>query len=79
MRGYLSTAFGCPFEGAVDPHQVASVAGRLADLGVFEVAISDTIGIAHPGQVPGVVEAALAHGAGVGVRWILPGGSIVFG
>jgi hydroxymethylglutaryl-CoA lyase len=57
VRGYLSTAFGCPFEGTVDPQQVARVAGRLADLGVFEVAISDTIGIAHPGQVPEVVEA----------------------
>jgi hydroxymethylglutaryl-CoA lyase len=61
VRGYLSTAFGCPFEGAVDPRQVADVAGRLADLGVFEVAISDTIGIAHPGQVPRVLEAVLAR------------------
>src|SRR5262249_42039934 len=61
VRGYLSTAFGCPFEGAVDPHQVARVAARLVELGVFEVAISDTIGIAHPGQVPHVLEAVLAR------------------
>ncbi len=61
VRGYLSTAFGCPFEGTVDPRQVARVAGRLADLGVFEVAVSDTIGVAHPGQVPGVIEAVLAR------------------
>ena len=61
VRGYLSTAFGCPFEGAVAPRQVADVAGRLMDLGVFEVAISDTIGIAHPGQVPTVLEAVLAR------------------
>ena len=61
VRGYLSTAFGCPFDGAVAPGQVASVAGRLADLGVFEVVISDTIGIAHPGQVPRVLEAVLAR------------------
>lgn len=61
VRGYLSTAFGCPFEGAVDPRQVAIVAERLAALGVFEVAISDTIGIAHPGQVPVVLEAVLAR------------------
>jgi hydroxymethylglutaryl-CoA lyase len=60
VRGYLSTAFGCPFEGAVDPGQVARVAERLAGLGVFEVAVSDTIGIAHPGQVPRVLEAVLA-------------------
>jgi len=61
VRGYLSTAFGCPFEGAVAPRQVADVAGRLADLGVFEVAISDTIGIAQPGQIPAVIEAVLAR------------------
>jgi hydroxymethylglutaryl-CoA lyase len=61
VRGYLSTAFGCPFEGAVDPQQVARVAVRLSELGVFEVAISDTIGIAHPGQVPRVLEAVLAR------------------
>ena len=61
VRGYLSTAFGCPFEGAVMPERVADVAARLADLGVFEVAISDTIGIAHPGQVPRVLEAVLTR------------------
>jgi hydroxymethylglutaryl-CoA lyase len=61
VRGYLSTAFGCPFEGAVAPDRVADVAARLADLGVFEIAISDTIGIAHPGQVPRVLDAVLAR------------------
>src|SRR5438876_701347 len=61
VRGYLSTAFGCPFEGDVPPSRVADVAARLADLGVFEVAISDTIGIAHPGQVPRVLDAVLAR------------------
>jgi len=60
-RGYLSTAFGCPFEGDVPPSRVAEVAGRLIELGVFEVAISDTIGVAHPGQVPRVLEAVLAR------------------
>ena len=60
VRGYLSTAFGCPFEGDVAPERVAGVARRIADLGVFEVAVSDTIGIAHPGQVPRVLEAVLA-------------------
>ena len=61
VRGYLSTAFGCPFEGDVAPERVADVAARLADLGVFEVAVSDTIGIAHPGQVPRVLDAVLAR------------------
>jgi hydroxymethylglutaryl-CoA lyase len=57
VRGYLSTAFGCPFEGAVAPSRVANIAAALIDMGVFEVAVSDTIGIAHPGQVPRVVGA----------------------
>lgn len=57
VRGYLSTCFGCPFEGAVAPAQVARVAARLFELGVFEVSISDTIGVAHPGQVPVVLDA----------------------
>jgi hydroxymethylglutaryl-CoA lyase len=55
VRGYLSTCFGCPFEGHVPPARVADVAARLFDLGVYEVAVSDTIGVAHPGQVPEVV------------------------
>src|SRR5262249_32145911 len=61
VRGYLSTAFGCPFEGDVPPEQVASVAERIAALGAFEVSVSDTIGIAHPGQVPRVLDAVLAR------------------
>jgi hydroxymethylglutaryl-CoA lyase len=61
VRGYLSTAFGCPFEGEVAPDRVAEIAARLLELGVFEVAVSDTIGVAHPGQVPRVLEAVLAR------------------
>jgi hydroxymethylglutaryl-CoA lyase len=57
VRGYLSTCFGCPFEGDVEPSQVEAVAARLLELGVFEVSISDTIGVAHPGQVPVVLDA----------------------
>jgi isopropylmalate/homocitrate/citramalate synthase len=57
VRGYVSTAFGCPFEGGVSPAAVAGVAKALADMGVYEVAVSDTIGIAHPAQVPRVLDA----------------------
>jgi isopropylmalate/homocitrate/citramalate synthase len=57
VRGYLSTCFGCPFEGQVPPARVGEVAARLLDLGVFEVAISDTIGVAHPGQIAEVLDA----------------------
>jgi hydroxymethylglutaryl-CoA lyase len=61
VRGYLSTAFGCPFEGDVPAARVAELVARMIELGVFEVAVSDTIGIAHPGQVPVVLEAILAR------------------
>ena len=61
VRGYLSTAFGCPYEGNVPPARVADVAARLVDLGVFEVSVSDTIGVAHPGQVLKVLDAVLAR------------------
>jgi hydroxymethylglutaryl-CoA lyase len=57
VRAYLSTSFGCPFEGAVDPSRVATLAAALVGMGAFEVAVSDTIGIAHPGQVPVVLNA----------------------
>ena len=57
VRAYVSTSFGCPFEGDVAPASVARVASALIEMGAFEVAISDTIGIAHPGQVPRVVGA----------------------
>src|SRR5262249_12017895 len=59
VRGYLSTAFGCPYEGEVAPTKAIDGAARLIDLGVFEVAVSDTIGIAHPGQVARVLDGLL--------------------
>jgi hydroxymethylglutaryl-CoA lyase len=57
VRAYVSTAFGCPFEGAIDPTAVAEVSSSLIAMGAYQVAVSDTIGIAHPGQVPAVVDA----------------------
>jgi hydroxymethylglutaryl-CoA lyase len=61
VRGYLSTAFGCPYEGAVPVATVIDVTERLLAAGVFEVSVSDTIGIAHPGQVRQVLEALVAQ------------------
>jgi isopropylmalate/homocitrate/citramalate synthase len=61
VRGYLSTCFGCPFEGHVPPRKVADVARRLLELGVWQVAISDTIGVAHPVQVGEVLDAVTRH------------------
>jgi hydroxymethylglutaryl-CoA lyase len=51
VRGYLSTAFGCPYEGPVRPEQAVAVARRLAESGCDEVSIGDTIGVAVPTQV----------------------------
>jgi isopropylmalate/homocitrate/citramalate synthase len=60
VRAYLSTAFGCPFEGSVPAPRVAELCGRLLTLGAFEVAVSDTIGIGHPGQVARVLDVVAA-------------------
>jgi isopropylmalate/homocitrate/citramalate synthase len=51
VRGYISTAFGCPYEGAVAPEAVVRVAEMLLALGVEELSIGDTIGVATPNQV----------------------------
>ncbi len=61
VRAYVSTAFGCPFEGRVGTAAVADVAAALVEMGAYEVAISDTIGIAHPAQVPVVLDAVTRH------------------
>ncbi|MEO8032859.1 MAG: hydroxymethylglutaryl-CoA lyase [Acidobacteriota bacterium] len=54
VRGYVSTAFGCPYEGEVAPEKVLEVSARLLDLGCYEVSIGDTIGVGTPMQVQGV-------------------------
>ena len=55
VRGYISTAFGCPYEGDVPPEKVLEVSARLLDLGCYEVSVGDTIGVGTPMQVQGVV------------------------
>ena len=67
-RAYVSTAFGCPYTGAVDPHQAVTVARRLVELGVDEVCFGDTIGVGVPGQVTALTDAAT--GAGIELRQI---------
>jgi hydroxymethylglutaryl-CoA lyase len=61
VRGYVSTAFACPFEGPVPPAKVAEVSGALLAMGAEQIAVSDTIGIATPGQVPLVIDAVRAR------------------
>jgi isopropylmalate/homocitrate/citramalate synthase len=55
VRGYVSCAFGCPYEGRVRPELVAAVAARLHEAGCDEISIGDTIGVGVPTQVPEVV------------------------
>ena len=55
VRGYVSVCFGCPYEGAVPPQAVLDVSQRLLDLGVDELSLGDTIGVATPNQIPEVV------------------------
>jgi hydroxymethylglutaryl-CoA lyase len=49
VRGYVSCVLGCPYDGAIAPRQVASVAGALLDMGCHEVSLGDTIGVGTPG------------------------------
>lgn len=59
VRGYVSTAFGCPYEGKVPARKALKVIEALADLGVDQVSIGDTIGVATPAGVEAVVAPAL--------------------
>jgi hydroxymethylglutaryl-CoA lyase len=56
VRGYLSCAVGCPYEGEIDPARVADVAMRLADLGCHEISLGDTIGVGSPRSVLRMLE-----------------------
>lgn len=55
VRGYISTVFGCPYEGAVAPQKVLEVAQALLDMGINELSLGDTIGVATPNQVVDVL------------------------
>ncbi len=61
-RGYVSTAFGCPYTGAVLPERAVDVALRLLDLGVDEISFGDTIGVGVPRQVGVLATTAVAAG-----------------
>ena len=57
VRGYVSCVVGCPYEGAIDPEQVASVAQTLFDMGCYEVSLGDTIGVGNPATISRMIEA----------------------
>lgn len=59
VRGYLSMAFVCPFEGRISPTQTSDLAGRLLELGCDEICLADTIGSATPDQVGSTLDATV--------------------
>lgn len=61
VRGYVSTSFGCPYEGDVAPEAVGRVVRLLSDLGVESISLGDTHGAAVPTRVPAVLAAASAE------------------
>jgi hydroxymethylglutaryl-CoA lyase len=58
-RGYVSTAFGCPYQGEVDPAAVTDVAVALDELGCDQISVGDTIGVAEPDDVGRVLSPLL--------------------
>jgi isopropylmalate/homocitrate/citramalate synthase len=59
VRGYVSCVLGCPYEGAVAVDKVAEVAGRLFEMGCYEVSLGDTIGVGTPAAAQAMVEAVM--------------------
>lgn len=57
VRGYISCVLGCPYEGEVAPAAVAAVAGRLSDMGAYEVSLGDTIGVGTPARAQAMIRA----------------------
>src|SRR5438067_8261957 len=63
VRGYISTVFGCPYEGKVEPRHVLNLAQALLEMGVDELSLGDTIGVATPNQVVDVISLLVTDGA----------------
>ena len=61
VRGYVSCVLGCPYEGEVDPAQVAWVARELFDMGCYEISLGDTIGTGTPGKTRRLID-TVSHG-----------------
>lgn len=61
VRGYLSTVWGCPYEGAVPVQRVVDICRQLVDAGIYQLSLGDTIGIGTPRQTEEILEALLKH------------------
>jgi hydroxymethylglutaryl-CoA lyase len=60
VRGYVSCALGCPYEGAVPLSSVVHVSERLAEMGCYEISLADTIGVGHPEQARHMIRAVVS-------------------
>lgn len=61
VRGYVSTVWGCPYEGDVDPKRALAIAQKLLAMGVYQVSLGDTIGVGTPRQTERIVQMMLAE------------------
>ena len=61
VRGYVSCVVGCPYDGAINPEQVANVAEKLYQMGCYEISLGDTIGVGTPASVSNMLNAVSAR------------------
>ncbi|KAL0964654.1 hypothetical protein UPYG_G00327100 [Umbra pygmaea] len=61
VRGYVSCALGCPYEGPTEPTKVAEVVRRLYELGCYEVSLGDTIGVGTPGSMANMLRSVMEN------------------
>jgi hydroxymethylglutaryl-CoA lyase len=61
VRAYVSTVYGCPYEGAVDPNQALVLCRALRALGCYQISLGDTIGVANPRQVRDLLSRVLGE------------------
>ncbi|CAO2634287.1 3-hydroxy-3-methylglutaryl-CoA lyase, cytoplasmic, partial [Lemmus lemmus] len=59
VRGYVSCALGCPYEGSITPQKVAEVSKRLYGMGCYEISLGDTIGVGTPGSMKMMLESVM--------------------
>ena len=59
VRGYVSTVWGCPYEGDVDPERALGIAKKLLDMGCYQISLGDTIGVGTPRQTARILERVL--------------------
>jgi hydroxymethylglutaryl-CoA lyase len=61
VRGYVSCVVGCPYDGFIEPEQVAMVAEKLHQMGCYEISLGDTIGVGTPATVTKMIQAVSAR------------------